>query len=287
LAIEMGLALGLAIGGPAALRAEEMGIDSPFYFPPIGCGGPEGFENGCHLQLADPELTVSLTGPPAIDVGGVGVFEASVPSAFAGCGPTFDLACQGAGINVKLGDASTTTCDLDTFAAPNLQLLASPSSLGGNVISHTDATSPVPNGNIGAFAYTFLLTNCDVPGNIVLLAAMNAFDGSGDETGEAWNQAQLEVTVPEPGAGPAAAAGAIALLALVRRRRGAFMILYLRAPGAKRPRAMLAGCWIASSANSRDPKGRSATSPAGSWCARTGAPTPGSSTSSGPGPATA
>ena len=48
------------------------------------------------------------------------------------------------------------------------------------------------------WSYQFLVLNCTTPGPLLLLAAMNAFDGSGDETGEVWNDARLDVTVPEP-----------------------------------------------------------------------------------------
>jgi len=213
------VALGMLLWpGARDARAEEDGVDSPAYFAPIGCGGEGGIELGCHVNAADPELFVSLEGDTALEEGGVGFYEASIPADFVGCGPNFDASCQGAGINVKIGGASTTACDLDTFSAPNLLLEDSPSSIGGNVISHSDATRPAPGGNIGAFSYTFLLTNCGSPGTIVLLAAMNAFDGSGDETGEAWNQAQLQIVVPEPRGAGATFAAAAALSALARRR---------------------------------------------------------------------
>ena len=68
------------------------------------------------------------------------------------------------------------------------------------------------------WSYQFLVLNCSTPGPLLVLAAMNAFDGSGDETGEIWNKTQLEVTVPEPAAG-ALGMATFAALALLRRRR--------------------------------------------------------------------
>lgn len=212
------IVVGLGLLG-SVVRAEKDGVDSAAYFPPIGCGGAGGLELGCHLNEADPELTVTITGPKLLEPGGFGVYEASIPDDFARCvAPDFDHACAGAGINVQIGGQSSTACDLDTLAAGNLHLEPSPSSIGGFVITHNDAESPAPQGNIGVYRYTFLLTNCGVPGNIVLLAAMNAFDRSGDETGEAWNEASLQIVVPEP-AGTGAAAGAALVAGALARRR--------------------------------------------------------------------
>jgi uncharacterized protein (TIGR03382 family) len=48
---------------------------------------------------------------------------------------------------------------------------------------------------------------------------MNAFDGSGDEGGEAWNSSTLEITVPEPGTTLLGVGALAAVAALGRRHR--------------------------------------------------------------------
>jgi uncharacterized protein (TIGR03382 family) len=203
-------------GAPAA--AEKDGIDSTFYNNGVvGCGSPElNEQEGCH---ADPEsdlVQVTVAGPDFIaEAGGAGAFMASascVPPLV--CGP-IEGQQRGAGINVLIDPNGTTSdCALDAFpTAENNQLVAE-----GPVLTHRDAENPPPTGSIGVYSYQFLLVDCQTPGTVRLLIAMNTFNFDGESTGDAWNQTVKTVTVPES-AGAALAAAALASLAWARRRR--------------------------------------------------------------------
>jgi hypothetical protein len=197
----------LAIAMPAA--AKKNGVDSPSYFPPIGCGvAPDGGPDGCHDTSADAALPLTVDGPTSIPTGGSANYMVSLPVGFMGQ--------MGAGVNVAVATDSTASCDLDKLGAANLQFV------GGDVtrqatLTHTDATVPAPSGNLGVWSYTFALTNCIVPGRLHLLTAMNAFNGDQDITGDLWNSRSLDVTVPEPRAA-ALGAAAIATMAAVASR---------------------------------------------------------------------
>jgi hypothetical protein len=203
----------LVIATPAA--AKKDGVDSPSYFTPIGCGvGPDGGPDGCHDTSADAALPLTVDGPASIPTGGSANYMVSLPTDFMGQ--------VGAGVNVAVAADSTASCDLDKLGALNLQFVGgSPTQQA--TLSHTDATVAAPSGNLGVWSYTFALTNCIVPGTLHLLAAMNAFNGDQDITGDLWNWKSVNVTVPEPGAGAlgAAAVAAIGLLALRGRERSA------------------------------------------------------------------
>lgn len=212
-----GLAVLLLAGGPAA--AEKDGIDSTFYNNGVvGCGSPAlGKEEGCH---ADPEsdlVQVTVAGSDFIEeAGGAGAFTATVS-----CLPPLTCslgtngAQQGSGINVLIDPTGTTSdCALDPFPSPeNDQLVAD-----GPVLSHQDAESGPPTGSLGVFSYQFLLVDCQTPGTVRLLVAMNTFNFDGESTGDAWNQTVKTVTVPEA-AGAAAAVAALAGVVLGRRAR--------------------------------------------------------------------
>jgi hypothetical protein len=192
-------------GAPIApAGAFSGGVDSSAVFPPVGCGGPEGASAGCHVTVANPELVVTLDGPVSIEPvsGGSGAYTASIPTGAFGR--------LGAGVNVAIGSESTSDCELDGVS-PLLARI-------GNLLTHVGDSSP-PLNLVGVFSYDFQLVNCTVPGAVVLHAAMNGFDGSGDQTGEVWNGTQLAVTVPEPGATGLALGAAVALAALRGSRR--------------------------------------------------------------------
>jgi hypothetical protein len=192
---------------PALAGAEADGVDSSLSFPPVGCGSvAEGETLGCHFQDAEPTLAVTLAGPAEVPLGAFGgAFTASVPPGFAGL--------AGAGVNVTMDATSTAQCFLDPFDP----LLRDEGAVPRTLLTHTGDADPPPENLIGKWSYDFLVVDCDVPGTLVLLAAMNVFDGDGTEEGELWNKTQLSVTVPEPAAGAPEGAAGLALAALAAR----------------------------------------------------------------------
>lgn len=216
----LALAAGLALGAFALeAAAEKDGIDSTLYFNgAVGCGSAAlGETEGCH---ADPEsdlVMVLLEGPDEIAIEEmVGFYTASVScQSPLQCAPV-QGAQQGSGINVLIDPvASTSDCVLDPFPQPESQQLVPI----GSVLSHQDAENPGPTGSLGVYSYSFLLKDCTVPGTIRLLVAMNTFNGDGESTFDAWNQAEMTITVPEPAGAAAAAVAPLLGLAAARRRR--------------------------------------------------------------------
>jgi hypothetical protein len=205
----LGFALALLVATSAHGKAE--GVDSRAYFPPIGCGSPEGGPDAeCHVQNADPTLLVTIDGPTQIGTGpeDVGFYTVSIPPNSGGL--------MGAGMNVALVK-SGTGCELEEFG-PSGKIGRQNETLDPNdfVLSHAYTGDPPPSTLIGVWSYQFLVLNCTTPGAVLLRAAMNAFDGSGDELGEIWNETELPVTVPEPSA---TAAALVAIAALLTRGR--------------------------------------------------------------------
>ena len=205
------VATSLLLAGSAFGKAE--GIDSRASFAPVGCGSADGGAAGdCHVQPLDPSLTVTIAGPTQIEPGpqGFAQYTVSIPSNFGGL--------KGAGMNVAIGAPNTTGCSLEEFAPGDKMGTRNEVGSGPDdfVLSHDYNGDPPPTPLEGVWSYQFLLVNCQSPGPLLLLAAMNAFDGDGTEAGEIWNKTQLDVTVPEPGA---ALLGATAITALALRRR--------------------------------------------------------------------
>lgn len=207
LVLGLGVVAAVVVGERAA--AEKDGIDSTLYFDgAVGCGSPDLAQDpGCHANPASDLVSVSIDGPDDIQTGGVGVFEALAETPPQGQ--------VGAGINVLIDAASSTSdCQLDTFPTQDANQLV----FEGAVLTHRDAETPPPLGSIGVFSYQFLLINCNTPGSVRLLVAMNTFNFDGESTGDAWNKTEKTVTVPEPAGAGLAAAAALAAAALARRR---------------------------------------------------------------------
>jgi hypothetical protein len=188
------------------------GIDSRATFPPIGCGSPDGGAAGdCHTQALDPALTVTIAGPTQVDLApqGVGFYTVSIP--------VQSPPLMGAGMNVAIGAPNATGCMLEKFSpVDKMGFPPEPFDANNLALSHSYSGDPPPSTLVGVWSYQFLVLNCQNPGPLLLLAAMNAFDRNGAEDGEVWNKTQLDVSVPEPGA---ALIGAAALAALVTLRR--------------------------------------------------------------------
>jgi hypothetical protein len=210
--IVLALALALFAAGDAWAKAE--GVDSRTYFAPLGCGGAGGGSGGdCHVENPTEELIVTIDGPSQIGTSAedVGFYTVSIPAG------SFGL--QGAGFNVALAAPNTTGCELEPFG-PTGKIGFENEGLDPNdpVLSHQYSGDAPPSTLVGVWSYQFLVLNCQTPGPLLLMAAMNAFDGSGDETGEVWNDAELDITVPEPSS-LALGAAALVPIALLRRRR--------------------------------------------------------------------
>ena len=187
------------------------GVDSRATYTPVGCGSADGGSAGdCHVQPLDPSLTVTITGPTKIDPpGDGGLYTVSIPTDFGGL--------KGAGMNVAIGAGNATGCKLEEFAPVDKINTRNETFDPDNfVLSHDYVGDAPPTSLEGVWSYQFLLVNCQNPGPLLLLAAMNAFDGDGTELGEIWNKTQIDVTAPEPGA---AILGATAITALALRRR--------------------------------------------------------------------
>jgi hypothetical protein len=189
------------------------GVDSRTSFETVGCGSSAtGADLGCHVKDPNAALTVTIEGPVQFDSGplGFGTYTVSIPVGSQSQG------LMGAGMNVEIAPPNSAGCVLKEGRPPSTMAFRN-ESLDPNdpVLSH-DYSGPesTPTTLVGVWSYQFLVLNCQDPGPLVLLAAMNAFDGSGDETGEVWNLTQLDVTVPEPGA-DLVGAGAFAALRML------------------------------------------------------------------------
>jgi hypothetical protein len=202
----------LLFAGSAFGKAK--GVDSRKYIPPIGCGVAGGGVDGeCHVEPADETLMVTIDGPTQIEPGseGFGIYTVSIPIGFGNL--------KGAGMNVAIAPPNSAGCMLEEGSPPSTMAERN-ESLDPNdpVLSHDYSGEPPPSTLVGVWSYQFLVLNCQNPGPLLLLAAMNAFDGTGTEELEVWNKTQLDVTVPEPGAA-LLGAGGVAVLAALRKTR--------------------------------------------------------------------
>lgn len=190
--------------------AKAEGVDSRVTFAPVGCGSADGGAAGeCHVQPLDPTLLVTIDGPTEIGTNpeDAGFYTVSIPVGSGGK--------LGAGMNVAIAKPNTTGCELEPFAPLSKMGFQNETLDDGPVLSHAYDGDPPPTTLNNVWSYQFLVLNCTTPGPLLLLAAMNAFDGSGDEEGEIWNKTELAVTVPEP---DAALLGVVTIAALASLR---------------------------------------------------------------------
>jgi len=162
---------------------------------------------GCHGSLSS-EVTATITGLSTILAGTTQTYTTTL---------TGNL-LTGAGLNVALGGlAGASLGDIEA----NTKIIVGSSKApapyaSANQITHTGALAD----NTGDWSYNFTLTAPLTLGTLVLNSVMVAFDGSGDATGDLWNNTTFSVQViPEPSTILLLGTGMAGLAALGRRRR--------------------------------------------------------------------
>lgn len=184
------LALLLAVLMPLAAQAYLDGANKV-----SGCGG-------CHGNTATGSLGVSISGPTELEVGATATYTLSI-----------DPVLAGAGFGVDASAGSLSVVDVNTGPV-------------NGFITHLDASSAAPAGNIGDWSYNFDLTAPGVSGTSITLSfaglAFNANGASGRSDGDIWNTGTLVVDVvastPEPATALLVGLG-IGMLAVAGRRR--------------------------------------------------------------------
>jgi len=180
-------------------------------------GGPATCSGGlCHSPL-DPndDVFVAIEGPTQLSPGQSHIYRISIEEAVAGA---LD-AQMGAGLNVALFiDQVYSVLDASALVDENTQILTEG---GATDLTHQVASneSGPPFGSLGDFDYNVRVTAPEGEATLTLMAALNAFNGDFDSTGDKWNRAELEITVPEPERAWQAMAALAALTALLLRRR--------------------------------------------------------------------
>ena len=146
------------------------GIDSSFLFTTVGCGGVIG----CHPNVANAGVSVTIVGPDELEVGQAAMYTVSLdPGTAPGAAAT--------GVNVvSEGDGVLGIAQPGTVIFPS------------GVLSHT---APAP----GDFSWDFEVSAGATEGLLVLTAAINAVNGNlVPDVGDVWNRTELEVmVVPE------------------------------------------------------------------------------------------
>jgi len=160
---------------------------------------------GCHGSLSTA-VTTTITGLSTILAGTTQTYTTTLTG----------TRLTGAGLNVRLtGLAGGSLGDVEANTKFITSASASAPYAGANQITHTDALAD----NTGDWAYNFTLTAPLTLGTLVLNSVMNAFDGSGDESGDLWNNTTFSVqVVPEPSTILLLGTGMAGLAALGRRR---------------------------------------------------------------------
>ena len=160
----------------------------------------------CHGSLSSA-VTATITGLSTIMKGTTQTYTTTL---------TGNL-LTGAGLNVALGGlggAALGDIEANTKIIVGSSKAPAPYA-SANQITHTNALAD----NVGDWSYNFTLTAPMTLGTIVLNAVMLAFDSSGDESGDLFNNTTFSVQViPEPSTILLLGAGMAGLAALGRRR---------------------------------------------------------------------
>lgn len=186
----------------AGIDSTEMGVVIP------NCNGP----GACHFipGAADPDLTVTITGPATLQTNESANYTIDINGAFGG-------GILGAGVFVAayLDDVLTDETDAILGAtSADAQITATPTFGAGGQLTHVDAQ----NQSVGTFSYTFSVLAPAAAGELRLEGAMQAFNGDNTSLGDEWQVSSKIITVPEPAAGLSSLFGALALTGLARRR---------------------------------------------------------------------
>ena len=160
---------------------------------------------GCHGSLSS-EVTATITGLSTILAGTTQTYTTTL---------TGNL-LTGAGLNVALGGlAGASLGDIETNTKFIAATKAPAPYTTAPQITHTGIAD-----NTGDWSYNFTLTAPLTLGTLVLKSVMLAFDGTGDDTGDLWNNTTFSVQViPEPSTILLLGTGMAGLAALGRRRR--------------------------------------------------------------------
>ena len=177
-----------------------------------------GMEDGpatcsdCHGGPAQA-VTVELSGPTVLEADEIGLYRIEISETAPG-----GLRI-GSGVNIA-GFMGPTQLPFDAALTqepsfpPNLQVQ-------NGELTHTRDVNVLsaPNGGVGVFFYEFPVRAPATQGLFTLLGALNSFDQNFSSSGDAWNRAQLDVTVVPEAASTLQYGASLLVLAFLAHRR--------------------------------------------------------------------
>lgn len=180
---------------------------------PATCSGNG---NACHSQFGpSDEVFVTIDGPDSLAFGETATYTVSIHEAVPGA----LTSQQGAGINVSLFVGGLySVLDEAALVDDNTQILSQGGATDLTHLANANQSGP-PTGSVGDFSYDFRVSGPESETTLTVMAALNAFDQSFTNSGDKWNRAELEITVPEPALAWQTCAALAALAGLARRPR--------------------------------------------------------------------